>query len=73
MRERLSSATLNEWAQGTLTSQVAARLARELRSAARWFPVDPDREIARRLDVSSTTVSEAKRLLASHGEFYYVA
>lgn len=80
MSERLSDATIREWSTDrSLAKQVAARLARELRGAPRWTPVDSERDIADRLDVSSTSVSNAKRLLATHGvimkhnRLYYVA
>jgi DNA-binding GntR family transcriptional regulator len=80
MNARLSEATISEWANSaTLSNQVAAKLARELHGAPRWHPVDSEREIGARLDVSSTTVSRAKRLLADHGvimkhnKLYYVA
>lgn len=44
-----------------------------------WKPVESDRSMAARLDVSSSTVGEAKRLLVGHGiiakhdGMYYVA
>jgi len=78
--ERLSAANLNEWTNsGTLAHQVAAKLVHELRTSPRWYPVDSERGIVSRMDVSSTTVSIAKRLLAEHGvlmkhgRLYYVA
>lgn len=68
MTDRLSEATIRQWAaSNNLYHQVAAKLARELRGLPKWFPVGTERELAPRLDVSITTVSIAKRILAEHG------
>jgi hypothetical protein len=76
----LPQETITRWANsGILSQQVAAQLAREFRAAPQWLPVDSDRCLSGRLDVSSTTVSEAKRLLARHeviarqGRTYFVS
>lgn len=75
----LADVTVDQWTRGTLAEQTAAQLADELSDAPRWKPVESDRSLAAQLDVSSTTVSEAKRLLADHGiiakhnGMYYVA
>jgi len=78
--KRLPEETISQWANSVILSrQVAAQIARELRTAPQWFPVESDRCLSGRLDVSSTTVSEAKRLLAAHdviarhGRTYYVS
>lgn len=79
MSPRPTDATVDQWTRGTLAEQTAARLAEELSDAPRWKPVESDRSLAARVDVSSSTASEAKRLLADHGiiakhdGMYYVA
>lgn len=79
MTGHLADATVDQWTRGTLAEQTAARLAEELSDAPKWKPVESDRSLAARLDVSSSTASEAKRLLAErgiiakHDGMYYVA
>lgn len=72
MSQRLTDATADRWTRGTLAEQSAARLAEQLSTKPRWHPVDSQRALAHRLDVSGTTVSQAKRLLADHGMYYVV-
>lgn len=79
MTDRLTSATVDEWTRGTLAERTAARLAEEIRDLPRWHPVESQRDLATRLDVSDATICRAKRLLAHHGVIakhdgmYYVA
>ena len=65
--QHLTDATVAQWTRGTLDEQTAAQLAEELSDAPRWKPAGSDRSLAARLDVSSSTASEAKRLLAGRG------
>lgn len=79
MTQHLTDATVAQWTRGTLAEQTAAQLTEDLSSARRWKPVESDRSLAARLDVSTSIASEAKRLLAErgviakHGSLYYVA
>jgi DNA-binding GntR family transcriptional regulator len=82
MTHTLTTATITAWTDnGGLTQQIAARLAREIRSGAlhRYAELPSDESLAKEFDASGRTARRAKKLLAEHGllrkenGLYYVA
>lgn len=69
------------WQRGSRAEQVAADLASQINNGAlsKWDTLPLNRTLAAKFDVSTRTISEAKRLLGSHGLLtlverrYYVA